>query len=654
MTHLNDLSKVYLESIASQETQEEGYKPIDKKKENKMYRRAGNLARTGLSSRGKKKEDALNKSDKIVTAISRQKEKERFAKMGDEKARDNYKEEVEIEEKKSYSAKEARKGKDIGKKGKNFEKIAQSAGERYGSKEAGERVAGAVLAKLRKEELDPVGQEDKDIDNDGDHDKTDKYLLNRRKKVGKAIAKKKGMKEEEERIGGGNLEKLAKKASKRIDADNDGDVDMDDPKEKGMGEFVPSADGKKKVRTSVQTEGFSNWRQDLTEVMTDTEADEKITEKKVKNTIKINPKLGEAVEEMGGTLIEEIEIDEMDYIIESVYDELIEEGYSEDDVEDAIEFALTEDLNEASDRYYDSAVKASKKAGAKIKRAEMMKKAKGRLRFMKRKAGEKLGAAKKKVGMASAKAQVAAYNKGREVAQTAGDKTRKAKQAVADAPKKAKKGLKGMIKKAAQKVVDRMSEEVIAEMNAGPSTPVKNYDGKIMPNAGAGRIGKVRLKPGVAPVKTADSYEPEGDDLQELDLVKGVQGALDKGAKFMKKNPVGKAVSDVLKPVGSGRGTARPAPGARPGTAGGGATTRPMMNSYEPEGQLVDEEASDAMKDRRMERGGVDGNTRYDKPAKNAPSAKKKKYDGMSVLDMVKADIRKKHGKGAIMDTKKK
>ena len=654
MTHLNDLSKVYLESIASQETQEEGYKPIDKKKENKMYRRAGNLARTGLSSRGKKKEDALNKSDKIVTAISRQKEKERFAKMGDEKARDNYKEEVEIEEKKSYSAKEARKGKDIGKKGKNFEKIAQSAGERYGSKEAGERVAGAVLAKLRKEELDPVGQEDKDIDNDGDHDKTDKYLLNRRKKVGKAIAKKKGMKEEEERIGGGNLEKLAKKASKRVDADNDGDVDMDDPKEKGMGEFVPSADGKKKVRTSVQTEGFSNWRQDLTEVMTDTEADEKITEKKVKNTIKINPKLGEAVEEMGGTLIEEIEIDEMDYIIESVYDELIEEGYSEDDVEDAIEFALTEDLNEASDRYYDSAVKASKKAGAKIKRAEMMKKAKGRLRFMKRKAGEKLGAAKKKVGMASAKAQVAAYNKGREVAQTAGDKTRKAKQAVADAPKKAKKGLKGMIKKAAQKVVDRMSEEVIAEMNAGPSTPVKNYDGKIMPNAGAGRIGKVRLKPGVAPVKTADSYEPEGDDLQELDLVKGVQGALDKGAKFMKKNPVGKAVSDVLKPVGSGRGTARPAPGARPGTAGGGATTRPMMNSYEPEGQLVDEEASDAMKDRRMERGGVDGNTRYDKPAKNAPSAKKKKYDGMSVLDMVKADIRKKHGKGAIMDTKKK
>ena len=55
-----------------------------------MYRRAGNLARTGLSSRGKKKEDALNKSNKIVSAISSQKERERFSKMADIKARDNY------------------------------------------------------------------------------------------------------------------------------------------------------------------------------------------------------------------------------------------------------------------------------------------------------------------------------------------------------------------------------------------------------------------------------------------------------------------------------------------------------------------------------------------------------------------------------------
>ena len=73
---------------------EEGYKPIDKDKENKMYRRAGNLARTSLSSKGKKKLDSASKSAKIVSAISRQKENERFDKMADIKARSNYNEEV--------------------------------------------------------------------------------------------------------------------------------------------------------------------------------------------------------------------------------------------------------------------------------------------------------------------------------------------------------------------------------------------------------------------------------------------------------------------------------------------------------------------------------------------------------------------------------
>ena len=61
-----------------------------------------------------------------------------------------------VAEKKSYSAKKARAGKDIGKPGKQFSKIAKSAGEKYGSKERGEKVAGAVLKKLRaKESVDP-------------------------------------------------------------------------------------------------------------------------------------------------------------------------------------------------------------------------------------------------------------------------------------------------------------------------------------------------------------------------------------------------------------------------------------------------------------------------------------------------------------------
>ena len=58
----------------------------------------------------------------------------------------------------------------------------------YGEPYEGERKKGQQTAKAKAgKKLDPVGKEDKDIDNDGDVDKTDKYLLKRRKAIGKAI-----------------------------------------------------------------------------------------------------------------------------------------------------------------------------------------------------------------------------------------------------------------------------------------------------------------------------------------------------------------------------------------------------------------------------------------------------------------------------------
>ena len=82
--------------------------------------------------------------------------------------------------------------------------------------------------------------------------------------------------------------------------------------------------------------------------------------------------------------------------------------------------------------------------------------------------------------------------------------------------------------------------------------------------------------------------------------------------------------------------------------------------------EFINEEEADRLRDRRMERGGVDGNTRY--PSKSSGGGGKKPEGktwvqkqlekehgkGKSALDIVKAEIRKKHGKGAIMDTKKK
>ena len=66
-----------------------------------------------------------------------------------------------------YSAKKARAGKDIGRPGKAFAKIAKGAAERYGSKERGEKVAGAVLAKLRKGVGEAAKPDFLDLDKDG-------------------------------------------------------------------------------------------------------------------------------------------------------------------------------------------------------------------------------------------------------------------------------------------------------------------------------------------------------------------------------------------------------------------------------------------------------------------------------------------------------
>ena len=57
----------------------------------------------------------------------------------------------------------------------------------YGEPYEGERKKGEKTARAKGGGLDPVGQEDKDVNNDGKVNKTDKYLMKRRKAIGKAI-----------------------------------------------------------------------------------------------------------------------------------------------------------------------------------------------------------------------------------------------------------------------------------------------------------------------------------------------------------------------------------------------------------------------------------------------------------------------------------
>ena len=93
-------------------------------------------------------------------------------------------------------------------------------------------------------------------------------------------------------------------------------------------------------------------------------------------------------------------------------------------------------------------------------------------------------------------------------------------------------------------------------------------------------------------------------------------------------------------------------------------------NKLRARGLKMSEETEDSLKDKRMERGGVGGNQRYDrppakklsndelgiKPGKTAVQKELEKRHGKrkSAMDIVRGELEKKHGKGAVMSTKKK
>ncbi len=91
----------------------------------------------------------------------------------------------------------------LDKRAKKLEKKNDAQPDRYKNNPAFNSTSpnsrSTDLARTRSEEvvnefkkLDPVGQEDADINNDGKKDGTDKYLMNRRKAISKAIGKKRG------------------------------------------------------------------------------------------------------------------------------------------------------------------------------------------------------------------------------------------------------------------------------------------------------------------------------------------------------------------------------------------------------------------------------------------------------------------------------
>ena len=111
-----------------------------------------------------------------------------------------------------------------------------------------------------------------------------------------------------------DLKKSVAKAVKRVDLNVSGDVDKKDKSMGNYGEFVPSADGKKKVVTKIAAvkEEFSNWREDLNSSEEDQNVDTiKEMPRGKKNKIKFNPEVAieNLVTEKGGEILEVKEVD---------------------------------------------------------------------------------------------------------------------------------------------------------------------------------------------------------------------------------------------------------------------------------------------------------------------------------------------------------
>ena len=566
---LNPLSKIYLEQIA--EKKDDSYLETDMKK------------------RQKNNEKARKDMEKMGTSM-----------------KNPHFEETEIAENRA-AARAAGGYKDDSKKQPDPSKKGFTGIGNMSIDQIRKMSARIEKEKTQKEALDPVGKEDGDVKNDGKKDSTDKYLMNRRKAIGRAMKKKmsEGVRDLDPEKGTAERKaRLEKKRGMKMD-----DHPQYKKEETEVDEYIDTVakvkevERKNDVQRWLQKES-SNWRQDLAEIMTDDIDSKPIKEKKVNNKITINPKLGEAVEEMGGELIEMTEISEFEFMVEGLRQELVDEGHDPE----AVNYALEE---------------------AKVTVGHDTAKPEGMRDKLKKKAKGLLG----------------------KVAYKGYHAARGAKRAASPMVQRIKTSAKRGMRKAAQKVVDRMSEETVDEaVYGGGETPKKSED-KRMVVTNADKKGNTpayqKMMAGDKRYKKADHMN-EGDGDPCWDTHKQV-GMKKKGGRMVPNCVPKNKVSEEMSPQEVSLQKKKAmldkmiAQRRRQELDKGKAPTKAMGEATE-----------DSLRDKRMERGGVDGNTRYDKAPGKPNTFGKKKPRGGSALDFVKAEIRGKYGKGAIIDTKKK
>ena len=523
------------------------------------------------------------------------------------------------------------------------------------------------------ESLDPVGKEDGDVNNDGKKDSSDSYLMKRRKAIGKAI---KG--------------KMMKKESVQQVTEGDGDPCWDSHKQVGMkkkgGKMVPNCVPKTK------TESFSTWRNDLSEIMTDDIDSKPIKEKKVVNKIKINPKLGEAIEDIGGSIVEMVEVDEAVYGGEPT---------ASKDTRMTVTAADKKGNTPAYQKYkaghkgYKSAdhmkegirdtdpekgtaerkARLEKKRGMKMDDHPQYKKEevevdeamssydRNRKRAAQRAADRNAARAAGKTGVVPGVGYVSPRKEKESYVDSAGTTRHKsgAKMEEVENVEEIYKGKHGQTEKQYQdsrsdagKMVSgdsKMSGSKYAQgrrtgSDAGPQPAGGSKKPQSQGKMDSGSRTDLTFRKAALKKKAAEMKEDASMTTQELQLQKK-KARIDRMIAQKRQQDLSKKKSGSDQPakvMGEGMGCTHTHKGKE----------CPVHGNEECPA-LTKEEASDAMKDRRMERGGVAGNVDYRRPPTQPNLAgKKKPAGGMSALEKVKANIRAKHGQGAIMDTKKK
>ena len=171
-THLNDISKVYLDQIAETEVNE-AMSSYDRNRKRAAQRAAErNAAR------------AAGKTGVVpgVGYVSPRKERETYVdSAGTTRHKSGAKmekEEVELDENRR-AARAAGGYKDDSKKQTDPSKAGFTgiSGSIKDIMRQNKEIEARNKAKSKTESLDPVGQEDGDVNNDGKKDKTDKYLM---------------------------------------------------------------------------------------------------------------------------------------------------------------------------------------------------------------------------------------------------------------------------------------------------------------------------------------------------------------------------------------------------------------------------------------------------------------------------------------------